>query len=259
MTDTRSQLLNRKLDLLAALRQLERDRADGLVDEEAYSVARERYESEAAGILERLDTIEEADGAPPHRPARRFPLILGAAGGVAISAIVLFLLAAVHPRGLGESVTGNAAGAPATAGRPASPQLVAAERNARLHPRSADALIALGNAYLDGRDAVDADRSYRQAMRLDPTRPEAPTLHAMMLGYATRYADARSLLHSVERRHPAYSRAWLTDGLLSYDARDYRQAIAAWRRFLLLNPTGRVAADVRQLIDTAEKIERMKR
>ena len=58
MTDTRSQLLNRKLDLLAALRQLERDRADGLVDEEAYSVARERYESESAGILDRLDTIE---------------------------------------------------------------------------------------------------------------------------------------------------------------------------------------------------------
>lgn len=258
MTETRARLQSRKLDLLAALRQLERDRADGSIDEGAYRAAKERYETEAAGILARLDATKE-DGLPRSESARRLPVVLGLAGGLVLSAIVLLLLTALHPRGLGESVTGNAVQAPAATALPVSPQLVVAERNVRAHPRSPDALIALGNAYLDGRDAVSADRSYLQAMRLDPVRPEAPTLHAMMLGYAKRYAEALSLLRSVEQRHPTYSRAWLMDGLLSYDVRRYAHAVVVWRRFLHLNPTGRVAADVRQLIDTAQRTERAKR
>jgi len=261
MTGTHAQLVARKLDLLVALRQLEQDHRDGLVDGAAYIAARRRYEEEAATILERLDAAvdQQNHDASGRRPilvsGRRSPLVIAFAAAVVVAAIAIFLVTALHPRSIGQTVTGDVPGAVPTPAGPPSPRLLAAEHEVRKRPRSIDALLSLGNAYADDHDPAAADGAYREAMRLDPARPEPPTFHAMMFGVAGRYTQGLALLQRVERSHPGYSRAWLLDGLLSYDNRQYARAIVAWRRFLVLNPGGAVASTTRRLIATARKAE----
>lgn len=255
MTDTRAQLLTRKDDLLTALQLLERDHEDGVVDEDAYRVARRRYEEEAAGVLERLDAMQSDDvssGAASGRGRRRRTLIAGASLLI-VGAIALALVAAVHARSGTQAITGDAGVAAATP--TTASQIRAAEEAVRSQPRSVVALVALGNAYLSAGRVADADRAYQRGMRLDPTAPQPPVLHAMILGYSGRIAPALSLLHRVEKEHPTFPRPWVLDGVFSA-RRDPAHAIAAWRRFLQLDPHSSLAGTVRGWITDASRKHR---
>jgi hypothetical protein len=91
-------------------------------------------------------------------------------------------------------------------------------------------------------------------MRLAPGRPEAATLHAMVLGAEGKGRSGLAQLRRVEARHPAYAKAWLIDGLLaSQSARGRERAIASWKRFLALQPHAALAPTVRQWIARTEK------
>jgi hypothetical protein len=59
MTESRAQLLARKQDIFAAIRLLEQDHQDGAMGHAAYQTARRRLEQQAAGVLERLDSLPE--------------------------------------------------------------------------------------------------------------------------------------------------------------------------------------------------------
>jgi cytochrome c-type biogenesis protein CcmH/NrfG len=135
--------------------------------------------------------------------------------------------------------------------------LLAAEREARAHPRSADALVNLGNAYLNNVQVAAADRAYMAAMQLDPTAPQPATLHAMILGSSGQSGQALALLRQVERRHPTYARAWVLDGLLSQRSNP-AHAIAAWQQFLALEPKSSLSATVRDLIARTKKSSKTK-
>jgi len=250
--DTRALLQARKSDLMAALRRLEQDRAEGTVDARAYQRARQRYEQEAAGVLERLDLLTDAGGA---RQNSRQPSAGSRLGGIAAGAILalavgLALLAAIHQRTAGGAATGSAP--PALGAPTATPsrQLVAAERRVRLAPHSVDAILDLGNALLASNRTQAADEQFVKAMRLDPTRPEPPTSHALVLGSMLgRVTPALTLLRGVEAYHPRYTRAWLIDGLLSSRLTAGRhRAVAAFERFLALEPHGTVSPEVRSML-----------
>ncbi len=261
MADTRANLLMRKADLLAALRLIEQDYKDGVVDEDAYRTARQRYEQEAAEVLERLDALPPAGDAGAQRPSTRGTALprwvfVAGTGVLVLAAMVLFLVLAIHPRSGSQTITGDAGQSNATA--PPSPRLLAAEREARAHPRSLVALVNLGNAYMNNGQVASADRTYQAAMKLDPSAPQPATLHAMILGYGGRPQQAHALLQQVERGHPAYSRAWLLDGMFSF--RSHRAyAIAAWQRFLALDPNGPFSARVRGWIAQAKKAAKSKK
>jgi Flp pilus assembly protein TadD len=121
-----------------------------------------------------------------------------------------------------------------------------AERQAAAHPRSVQAQLALGNAYLNAGETARADRAYRTAIRLSPRAPAPPTLHAMALGAEGRPKDALTQLRSVELLHPSYARAWLLDGLIaSRMPGDRARARRAWMTFLRLQPHGAVSGNVR--------------
>lgn len=246
-TETREALETRKRELYAAVRLLEEDRADGSIGEDAYQAARQRHEAEAAGIMQRLDAIPAVPAAPAPPRSRLWLLPAGLTVAVALA---LFLVAAVHSRGSGQTITGDV---PTVAPTPRS-QLDIALQAARAHPGSAAAQIALGNAYLNSGQTAQADRSYRRAMRLAPNQPQAATLHAMMLAGSGSRSQALALLRTVERRHPRYARAWLLSGLvLSRTPGATERAVADWRRFLRLQPHGAVSADVRKWIAGATK------
>jgi tetratricopeptide (TPR) repeat protein len=262
MSDSRSQLLTRKRDIFAAVRLLEQDHHDGAMDDAAYRAARRRYELEAAEILQRLDALPpepQLEGPALRAVSRtagsnRSRMIVGATGAVVVAAIALFLLTALHPRSGSQTITGNGGQAlPATAA-PTSPQLRAAERAVVLHPRSVDALINLGNAYLNAGQPALADRSYRRAIQLAPGEPQAQTLDAVAIASEGRFAQALAILRKIERDHPTYSRAWLTDGLLSSRSpSSYPRAIAAFERFLALDPHSSVSSQVRQSIQAMKR------
>ncbi len=279
VTDSRAQLLARKQDLFEALRVLDDDRVEGTVDPAAYQEARQRYELEAASILERLDKLQGMElpaqspgsGRQSRWPAaswtsgdsRRTSTIAIGALLLTLAALALFLVAATHGRLSGQSITGFQpqaggrlpAGVTATPGPPS--QLVAAQQSVRRHPGNVDALLTLGQAELNAGEITAADKTYRQAMRLAPSRPEAPTLDALILASWKRYDAGLALLHRVELTHPDYARAWLTDGLIASRRRPgYPRAIAAWKHFLALSPSGAPAQDVRASLAALERVVR---
>lgn len=263
LTHDRERLLSRKREVYAALRTLEQDSSEGTIDAAAYRQTRYRYELEAAEILAQLDTLPEEGAEQDEQPAaprgvsRPGSVQMLLAGGAVAAALIIFLLGALHPRGVNQSLTGDQVQATPVPTVRSSPQLRAAARAVLAHPRSVAALIALGNADLQVGDAAAADRSYQRAVSLAPRRPEARTLHAMMLGSAARYTAALTLLGAVERDTPTYTRAWLIDGLLSSHIRaDYPRAIGAWQRFLTLDPHNTLAPQVRQWIAATRKAER---
>jgi cytochrome c-type biogenesis protein CcmH/NrfG len=240
MTETREGLEARKRELFDAIRTLQRDHEDGTIDEDAYQVARRRYEVEAALVMERLDTLHDGDAIQRAGRSRTWWIAVLAAGLLS-AAVLLFLLGALHQRGGNAGITGDVPTVPAT---PSAIQL--AERQATDHPRSVMAQLALGNAYLDAGMAGRADRAYRRAMQLDPGTPVAPTLHAMALGALGRSHLALAQLAQVEHRHPAYARAWLLDGVIAARTpAGHARARRAWRVFLRLQPHSSVSRNVR--------------
>lgn len=248
----RDALLARKEDLYSALRLLEEDFREGGVDRAAYQAARERYEREAADVLRRLDGLSPEAGR--RRKAPLSWMTVGAATMIVV-AMALILLFATHARSAGGTATGDEGGpTPVPLGTP-SPVLVAAESAALAHPRDYETLLRLGDAFLQTGDALSADRAYLRASAVQPQRPEAPTLHAMLLGAQGHDSQALSLLTSVERSHSRYARAYLLEGVIAAHHRGgYARAIRAWRHFLQLNPTGTIAARVRTWIRSAQKI-----
>lgn len=253
MSETRTQLLNRKLDLFAAIRQLDQDLRDGVMDQEAYADARRRYELEAAEVLERLDAASGGELVAGRASRRRLSWAAGGALVAAVAAIVLLLVAGTRGRTTAGPVTGNTPsnGSPTTQ---ITRQVRTAQRQVLAHPRSAEALVALGNAYLQAGDDRAADQTYQRAMRLAPDRPEAATLHAMVLGADGKGRDGLAQLRRVEARHPGYAKAWLIDGLLASQSSSGRErAIASWTRFLALQPHSALASTVRQWLARTEK------
>ena len=240
MMETRESLEARKRELFDAIRTLQRDREDGTVDEGAYGIVRRRYESEAARVEERLDGMPP-DGAVPAERERRTLWLAAPAAGLVIAAVAILLIGALRQRNGNQTITGDipTASVPATA-------IQIAQRQVAVHPRSVDAQLALGNAYLNAGKDAQADLSYQAAMRLDPRRPEAPTFRAMVLMAGGKSSEALTQLSTVERTHPDYARAWLLDGLIaSKSPTELPRARRAWKRFLVLQPHSVVSQSVR--------------
>lgn len=255
MKGNQARLLARKRDVIEALHVLEQDRADGLVDEDTYTVAKERYEQEAGQLLAKLDALGEENDSTLARSRKttgshlRWRVLAAATAIVCLAGALAFLITAVHHRAPGETITGAVgSGGSGTSGQTAL-TLQQAQQEVYRHPRSYEALVNLGTAYLQNGRVMEADLSYQAAMRTDPRRAAAPTFHAMLLGAVKRYSQALALLSKVERDHPTYARAWLMDGILASRTRTGKQrAVSAWLRFLLLDPESDLAPKVRRWI-----------
>jgi cytochrome c-type biogenesis protein CcmH/NrfG len=243
-----SRLLERKRELYDALHTLDRDLAEGQIDAEAYGDLRSRYENEAANVLERIDErnhVGSGDTVRVSRPRSRTVQLVGI--GALIAAAAIFLASALHAR----SATAITPTAVPTSGT--STAITRALATVAQRPRQISSLLALGGAYMDARDATDADKTYRSAIRLKPSDPEPRVLDSVALSALGKTSEAEATLQQVEASHPAFARAWLLDGLLSSrKAKTLPRAIAAWKHFLKLQPRGTVAVTVRQLLARAE-------
>jgi cytochrome c-type biogenesis protein CcmH/NrfG len=249
------ELRSREREIVESLRILEQDRDDGLVDEHAYVHTRLRYEHERDELVSRLQVLEkvaitERQRRKPERSTRRrWRLQAAGAGVMCLAALLVFLVAALHTRGQGETITGAIAGGAGATAPQAALDLQGAQQAVYRHPRSYAALVNLGTAYLQSGRVMEADLSFQSAMRVAPSRAAAPTFHAMLLGAVKRYSQALLLLRKVERDHPTYSRAWLMDGILSSHVKGGKErAVASWLRFLMLEPRSSLAGKVQSWI-----------
>jgi cytochrome c-type biogenesis protein CcmH/NrfG len=247
-------LLDRKRELYDALHTLDRDLAEGSIDAEAYEAMRNRYEEEAATVLQQIDAEQRRRGfvgiAPCGDPPKR-RTTSGRVKAIAIlaslTAVGIFLASALHAR----SATTAAPTPIATSSTPTA--ITAALASVAQHPHRVSALLALGNAYMDSRDTRDAEAAYRRAGALAPNNPEPQVLVATALASAGRRTEAEAILRRVETAHPAFARAWLLDGLLSArSSGTLPHAAVAWKHFLKLQPRGTVAQTVRRLLAAAE-------
>jgi cytochrome c-type biogenesis protein CcmH/NrfG len=259
--ETRAVVEGRKRELYDAIRTLDRDRRDGLIDVEAYNDARTRYELEAAGLLQRLDLLEQTLSVPGGAAAAgsRRLLIIGA-GAVVVLAIALFLGGALRARTGTAAITGDVGqSTPAPiSGQP--PQVLLAQAEVSSHPQDPNAELALATAYINVKDNGAANAAYVRAIKLAPHRPEARTMYAMFKGSGGDTKSAVVQLSLVEQQHPAYAKAWLVDGLLSSRVpTGLPRAIRAWRRFLELAPHVPIAAQVQSLLASAERAQKKHR
>jgi cytochrome c-type biogenesis protein CcmH/NrfG len=257
--ETRSNLEGRKRDLYDAIRTLDRDRRDRVIDGDAYHRARSRYELEAAGILERLDRVRATAPVAPDttKAGSNRRLVIVGTGGVVLLAIAVFLGGALRARTGTAAITGDIGQAtpPPVSGQ--SPQLLAAQGRVSAHPRDPNAELELATADVDAKDSRAANIAYLRAIQLAPHRPETRTMYAMFKGSAGDARSALAQLSLVERDHPAYAKAWLVDGLLSSRvSAGLPRAIHAWHRFLVLSPRVSIAPQVRTLLATAERVQK---
>jgi cytochrome c-type biogenesis protein CcmH/NrfG len=240
----RAQLLNRKEELYAALRTLRNDFEDGAIDPDAYEITRDRYEFEAAAVLEELDVVEDSSPPAPVPPRKAVTpgIALLLSLGIAALAVVLFLVAGLRDR----AASSVAAAATAV---PPPPAVIRAQNAYARHPHRLTTVMALGSAYLDGGDAVDAEVVFRQAMTLAPRDPAPETMDALALSASGHPSQAEARLLTVEGAHPRYARAWLVDGLMAnHTVAAHAHTIAALRHFLTLEPHAAVSPTVHQIL-----------
>jgi tetratricopeptide (TPR) repeat protein len=257
-------LLARQEALLMELRELDA----GHVKQSIQDLARRRYalELEAAEVLRDLDRArasraKEAKAAAPviaHQevPLARRPGLRGAVFGVGATtfAFLLFLLLKDHSaaRAPGMSVEGGMDPAGATSSRSPSeggsrdqPELVPGKELARreaaaiANPASLDAKLDLAQAYLFEDRVSESFRLSYEVLDREPNNPRALTYQAAArraMGMPNRALD---LLDRAVALDPLLVEAWVNRGLVAFEARKYRVAVASWERALSLRPDGK--------------------
>ena len=115
------------------------------------------------------------------------------------------------------------------------------------------AWVALGNLYFDMNQPDEAIERYRVALLLRPDDVNVKTDLATMERAAGRPEKSIELLWDIVSSDSTASLAWFNMGVIySFDLHDRRQAIAAWRRFLELNPQADQSANVLREIERLE-------
>lgn len=117
-----------------------------------------------------------------------------------------------------------------------------------------DAWVALGNLYFDNQTPTEAIRYYEGALKLKPGDPSVMTDLATMKRATGKSAEAIELLRQVVSKDSTMSQAWFNLGVIySFDLNYSEDAIAAWKRYLDLNPMSEHAQAVQRAIDSLER------
>lgn len=219
--------------LLSSLRDLERERQAGEIDDDDYRTLHDDYTARAAAVLRALKA-EQAPVAPRARrpgPPPRSRRSLGVTVGVvlAIAAIAAGTMAMFSgTRQPGESVTGSLpVGAAGRVGR-------------------AIALEAEGKA-------LEALKLYDGVLAEDPDNVEALAYRGWLLKRAGLVDEAQLSLDRAVKVNPRYADAHFFRGMLLYqDRQDPAGAVTEFRAFLGANPPPEMVPQVEQVLARAE-------
>lgn len=255
-------LEDKRLNLLRTLRELDGDRAAGVISEDDYDMFREELEARTIAALRALRPGEQrAELAAALKESR----VAGASRGAAVrsrsltlpgvlvaiaivAATVPFLFRAAGSRASGQLITGDMP----SAAQPAS--LIAVfEQRVREHPEDIGARLNLAQQYLDSGDGRLATQQYLEVIKLDPMNAEANT----KLGYLVYVAGLPEQgLRAVNRAlevDPNYPDALYLKGVILLQGLNRRaDAAAAFQSYLSLAPFGSHRSEVERVLKSIE-------
>ncbi|MBN1208615.1 MAG: protein kinase [Myxococcaceae bacterium] len=123
-----------------------------------------------------------------------------------------------------------------------------------------DRLLERAGAALSSRRYRAAEGNYRMALKLYPASLEAKEGlgFSLVLGRNSdeSYEEAATLLKEVVEGDPMSARAWFALGLALQGLQDEDEAADAYRKTLVLEPSGRFASDARRALSQMGKRER---
>ena len=223
--------------LLSSLRDLERERDAGDLDEDDYRTLRDDYTARAAAVLHAID--ENKAGLVRERTGRRrstkaTPLVVA---GVLLVAIVAGVLVASSSgeRVPGQTVTG------------------AVPSNATDQMTQAQQLLAQGRA-------VDALKLYDQVLKQDPNNGQALTFRGWILEAAGLHDEALASLSKAASVDPGFTMSRYFKGMVLLEGKnDPAAAIPEFEAFLATKPPAEAAATAQQALDQAKQAAAAKR
>lgn len=117
-----------------------------------------------------------------------------------------------------------------------------------------DAWVALGNLYFDANKPAEAIAHYEQALAIRSGDVNVLTDLATMERAAGDPQKAISILNQVVKEDSTFGQAWFNMGVIySLDLKDNRSAVAAWKKFVALNPDSPHLDAVQKEIDRLER------
>ncbi|MFN2590782.1 MAG: c-type cytochrome biogenesis protein CcmI [Actinomycetota bacterium] len=250
-------LEDERASLLQALRDLDRDRAFGLLSDEDHRALRAETETRAVAVLRALEgrdrsgelaadlrELRPATGAD-HRdggPSRRAAAVVTVAAAV-VALTVPFLAGALRDRAPDQPITGGSQDA-----------LSFYRERVRAHPDDIAARLDLADHLTRAGDAEGAIAQYLAALEIDPENAEARASLGFILYLAGKPEDGLAEVSHALRNAPTYPEALYFKGVILLEGLDRpADAVDAFEAYLAAAPFGARRAEVQDLLDRARR------
>jgi cytochrome c-type biogenesis protein CcmH/NrfG len=148
---------------------------------------------------------------------------------------------------------GGMGGAPPSMPGPVMQMVASYKAALQKNPKDLDALIGLANLEFDSGQWEHAIDYYSRALAIDGTNPDVRVDRAIAYHSSGQNDVAKKELLRVTREKPDHKNAWLNLGVVNRELGDRAGALAAWERYLKLDPQGEHAAVVRQEIEALKQ------
>ncbi len=269
--DPREQLMERKRQILTALRELDFEHEAGHVGDDDHADLQARYETEAGEILTALDRLgvrqeREARPAPASAPTRargwRHPAALGTA------ALALLAFGIAIGSGLARNMTPETSApmpapgsrplasveAPAPAPVPATgPGTAPGVRAPRtVTPEMLRGMLQAARTSLNEGRYSEAIAAYQAILKREPKNVDAITHMGVIVAIGGHPDSALQAFDRALGIDPNYGPAFLYRGQVLYAKQDVAGAIKAWEKFLTLSPSPEERAQVEKVLAQAK-------
>jgi tetratricopeptide (TPR) repeat protein len=228
--DALADLEEQRRFLLQSLRDLEREKEAGDLEDDDYRTLKDDYTARAAAVIHAID--ENRAGLTRQRAGRkRSTKATGlAVAGVLLIAIVAGVLVASSSgqRLPGQTVTGNV-------------------------PSNVSDQMAQAQQYLTEGRAVDALKLYDQVLKQDPDNGQALTFRGWILEAAGLHDEALASLTKAANVDPGFSMSRYFKGMVLLEGKkDPAAAIPEFEAFLATNPPPEAAKTAQEALDQAK-------
>lgn len=240
-----SDLADEREFLLRSLDDLDRERAEGNLDEDRYALLHADYTARAAAVLRAMEAGGPAPAGPvrdPRATRRRLLTWIGIVGFAAVSAVVLSL--AVGARLPGQLASGNVG----ESGGGTSP-VARLETAVRARPDDPGPHRALARAYLAQQAYAKALEQFDVVLRLVPDDVEAHAYGGWIVRLAGLPDEGLARIQRAVDLDAAYPDARFFRGIIYLrDRGDPAAAIPEFQLYLAARPDGPQSDAVRQLL-----------
>lgn len=249
--------------------ELDADLAAGKLDQDQYDSARQDLEREALNNVggQKVGGATD-DGAQASKPGVVLPSarLTAVALLVAVPAATLALYLMLGSQEMIPRLDAGAAGQVATAqghsgsadGMPPLGELVAKlEQRMQQNPDDAEGWIMLGRTYFAMRDAAKAEAALAKAYELVPNDIQVLLAYAEAVaannGNSLEGRPSELVAEALQVDPNDVTARWLS-GMVAFQRGQFTAATVAWKAVLgQIDPSSEDAAELRQLIDTAEQ------